>query len=194
MMDRHMLQFVTPNDPDIADTLAFWTRQAEEPSSILAKIARDRGVSFKPPQETLPLPDETAKQEHLQPLTTQAGLEAYAAPLDRRCAAHLLRRTGFGANAEAINELVGMTAEDAVDTLVDAALSQPFPEPPAWIDEGYPVPPDPFDEEEYRKMVEEYMEKNQAWRLPSPSPERQSAYCEPPRRSSGASVSGRSGR
>ena len=99
-MDRRMLQFVTPNDPDIADILAFWSRQAEKPSSFLAKIARDKGVSFRPPQEAQSSPLETAQGDaSLQPLSIQAGLEAYTEPLDRRRATHLLRRTGFGANA-----------------------------------------------------------------------------------------------
>ncbi len=74
----------------------------------------------------------------LQPLDIDAGLEPYAAPLDRRRASHLLRRTGFGARPDQVDALTGMTSEDAVDALVDQAVGAPFPEPPVWADEAVP--------------------------------------------------------
>ena len=67
-----------------------------------------------------------------------AGLERYAEPLDRRHAMHLLRRTNFGAHLLEIDALVGLSAEAAVDMIVDAAVNQGLPDPPSWVDEGRP--------------------------------------------------------
>ena len=53
-------------------------------------------------------PDTTAAKAGDLPslLQISAGLEPYTEPLDRRKAAHLLRRTSFGASAERLSELI----------------------------------------------------------------------------------------
>ncbi len=69
------------------------------------------------------------------PLNIAAGLEPYEASLDAQTAGHLLRRTRFGAPIDAINALVGVTAGQAVDDIIAAALdttATPFPEAPEW--------------------------------------------------------------
>ena len=128
-----------PTLPASEDLFAYWARQApplfrigpEHEKSRLFKLL-DRTPKWSPPV--------VAKngQTRLQPLKIEAGLEAYAQELDRIHAAHLLRRTTGSAHPDELNALIGKTVEAAVDEIVDAALVQPLPEPPVWIDEGVP--------------------------------------------------------
>lgn len=71
-----------------------------------------------------------------QPLPFKAGLEPYAPsadePWDRRRVAHLLRRTGFGAPVEKINEFLAMDPLEAVDKIVDDAIAWERPALPIW--------------------------------------------------------------
>ena len=128
-----------PTLPASEDLFAYWARQApplfrigpEHEKSHLLKLL-DRTPKLSPPV--------VAKngQTRLQPLKIEAGLEAYAQELDRIHAAHLLRRTTGSAHPDELNALIGKTVEAATDEIVDAALVQPLPEPPVWIDEGVP--------------------------------------------------------
>lgn len=79
--------------------------------------------------------------EHAAPLHATAGLEPYEAPLTRQSAAHLLRRTGFGASIERINGLVGRSAVEVVDEIIQEALdtaTHPVPPEPPWANEQVP--------------------------------------------------------
>jgi len=79
------------------------------------------------------------------------GLNPYSAPLDRRHAAHLLRRTGFGGNPDGVQALIGTAADEAVDSIVDDAIARLLPEPPVWVDMGLPGRRDP----ERKKYLDE---------------------------------------
>ena len=93
----------------------------------------------------------------LAPLGIEAGLEPYAAPLDARRAAHLLRRACFGAAPERTADFTGRTAEEVVDGLVDEALARPLPEPPSWADT--PPPPRGSSDEAFQ----DYFNDNAEW-------------------------------
>ena len=93
----------------------------------------------------------------LAPLSIEAGLEPYPAPLDERRAAHLLRRACFGAAPDRVKDFTGRTAEEVVDELVDEALARPLPEPPSWAD----IPPPPRGSSE--EAFQAYFEDNAMW-------------------------------
>ena len=101
------------------------------------------------------------------PLKTSAGLEPYAEPLDWRRAAHMLRRTGVGARATDVDALAGTSADEAASRLVDAALAEPLPSRPAWVNEPFPQPPprgaSEAERREYdaRRMM--YLQDNTTW-------------------------------
>jgi len=59
---------------------------------------------------------------------------------DKSRAAHLLRRTGYGAHIDRINEILALTPAQAVDQIIQNALSAPLPPTPEWIDATPPVP------------------------------------------------------
>ena len=62
-----------------------------------------------------------------------ADLAPYAGPWTAREAAHLVRRTHFGASrADVVAALVRGGAGRAVDAIVDAALARPLPDAPRW--------------------------------------------------------------
>ncbi len=91
------------------------------------------------------------------PLAIEAGLQPYNAALDPRTAAHLLRRTGFGAGPVRIRELLGQTGAAAADAIVDAAIATPMPDPPFWSN----TPPpnrDPGSPE-----FQQYLTDNNQW-------------------------------
>lgn len=92
-----------------------------------------------------------------------AGLEPFVPtadhPWDERRVAHLLRRTGFGASLDQIDNFLNMTPAEAVDTLVDEALVAPIPEAPDWAS----IPPPPFDAPQEEKDI--FYAGNQANRL-----------------------------
>ena len=83
-----------------------------------------------------------------------AGLEPYVPgpgepwATDRKRAAHLLRRTGFGSSAAAINALLAKASPaQAVADLVQEAIDLPIPGQPSWY-----LEPDPdYDQQEDRR-------------------------------------------
>lgn len=94
-----------------------------------------------------------------RPLPVQAGLEPYAGPLDPRRAAHLLRRTGYGARPDHLGALLapGVTAAAAADYLVEQAATLPLPPPPVWFNEA---PPGRSATQEERRQ---YNQNNARW-------------------------------
>ncbi len=83
-------------------------------------------------------PSPATASPALTPLSISAGLEPHTAPLDQLSAAHLLRRTSFGAAPEQIEGYLGQTAADVAADLVQAAVEAPMPDPPEWINETPP--------------------------------------------------------
>ncbi len=154
MMNRHAsVAFATPSEPEDAFPLRF--SQASPPLyRIPPELAGRFPFSFIG-KELPPGRSASKNGKALHPLAIKAGLEAYDAELDRPRAAHILRRAGVGGSPDEVQALIGQTAETAVDDIVDAALARPLPEPPAWVDEGYPR-----DEDEQRVYINE---KNPMW-------------------------------
>ncbi len=68
------------------------------------------------------------------------GLEPYTRPLDEARAYHLLRRATFGATLDAARRLTSLTADKAVELLLDNALQAPPPAAPPWADDGFGNP------------------------------------------------------
>lgn len=96
----------------------------------------------------------------LEPLGIQAGLEPYTAPLDPQKAVHLLRRTALGAAPEKIIALLGRTADEVIDEIIEAATNPdilPLPDEPEWADTPFP-PPTATQAE-----IQEYIENNNMW-------------------------------
>lgn len=61
---------------------------------------------------------------------------------DRSRVSHLLRRTGYGAHIDRINEILALSPSQAVDQIIQSAISAPLPTTPEWIDA---TPPNPFN-------------------------------------------------
>lgn len=61
-------------------------------------------------------------------------------PWNRRRAAHLLKRAGYGAHIDRINSLAELTPSEAVDRMIQESLEAPLPAPPSWINETPPYP------------------------------------------------------
>lgn len=99
----------------------------------------------------------------VSPNSAVAGLEPYIPsadqPWDTYRVAHLLRRTGFGATRAQISEYQSMNPADAVDALIDEAISLSLPEPPEWAD----IPPPPNTASQAEK--DEYYSQNNVNRL-----------------------------
>lgn len=55
-------------------------------------------------------------------------------PWDRRRAAHLYRRLGFGAPFPVLEQALAQNPLNLVDSLVDDALNAPLSSPPDWAD------------------------------------------------------------
>ena len=70
--------------------------------------------------------------ERPQPITGRATLDPRTTPLSRREAAHLLRRSSYGASPQWLDLLVNMPANEAVALLITQAQVAPKPEEPAW--------------------------------------------------------------
>lgn len=106
-----------------------------------------------------PRPETTvARRADLPPpLAISAGLDPYTEPLDRRKAAHLLRRVGFGATPEDLDALLGMPGHEAAAMLVDEAVALPMPEPPEWAN-AFPPPWDGPDE-----VLQAYFDQQFPW-------------------------------
>ncbi|MDX1548901.1 MAG: DUF1800 family protein, partial [Rhodothermales bacterium] len=137
-MNRRAFLRIDPAAAGPEDPIAHWARQA--PPLLRVAPERERGLVHRLLRAAPPTPPAAAKNGTAgpRPLGIAAGLTPYAAPLDRRHAVHLLRRTGFDAAPAEVDALLGMEAGDAVDALVDAALVPPVPMPPDWVDEGVP--------------------------------------------------------
>jgi uncharacterized protein (DUF1800 family) len=73
------------------------------------------------------------------PLDASSALSPYAGPWNRRQAAHLLRRAGFGGSPADVERFAAISARDAVDSLVRFADTSALPARPALVDP--PVPP-----------------------------------------------------
>jgi uncharacterized protein (DUF1800 family) len=74
------------------------------------------------------------------PLDALSALRPYAGPWNRRLAAHLLRRAGFGGSPADVDRLAAMTPHDAVDSLVRFADASRLPDAPAELAMDYAQP------------------------------------------------------
>lgn len=125
-----------------------------------------RATSPRPvraPRVPVPPASRAAVQDDdspLKPLAIDAGLESYTALLDQPHAAHLLRRTGFGARPNEIDALMGMEAQGAVAVLVEDAVNTPLPDPPVWANEA-----PPRNQDRNRDQLEAYLQNNAEWML-----------------------------
>ena len=79
----------------------------------------------------LGLTEQKAKPQSV-PSTAAAAIETYTTPLSREDARHLVTRTEFGARLRRVNGFIGMTAEEAVDFILQEASENALPEAPAW--------------------------------------------------------------
>ena len=136
-MDRRAF-FHLPTQPTPEDFFAYWARQAPPLFRIGPEHQKSRLLKLLGPSPWQPRPAVAKNGQEPQPLNIKAGLEVYAEELDRIHAAHLLRRAAGSAHPDEIDALIGKTAEAAVDEIVDAAIVQPLPEPPVWVDESVP--------------------------------------------------------
>ena len=100
---------------------------------------------------------------------SSAGLEPFTPsqqqPWDAARVAHLLRRTETGPDLYSVADFLGLTPQEAVDQLIDAALNQALPAPPAWADE---VPPPRGSSDAERQAYQEanrerYVELSVDW-------------------------------
>ena len=80
------------------------------------------------------------------PLRIASGLEPNTVPLTERQAYHLVRRTQYGATRSEISGLVGMPANQVVESLVTAALSTAIPADPPWVNRTPPEDEQGFNE------------------------------------------------
>lgn len=133
-------------------TLQFYKRVAQQKeryrTPIPAILKNKAAVHLSPPAETA-----------AKPLHIEAGLEPFQEALSRQQAAHLLRRTGFGASIDQINELIGRDATAVVDEIVDAALdveSTPVPPEPVWANELIPF-------NGSQEEIDAYIQNNIMW-------------------------------
>lgn len=68
------------------------------------------------------------------------SLDPYEQPLTLSQVYHLLRRTTFGISYQVAKQLVGKTAHEAVEFLLDNAQKLISLQPPSWINEGFYTP------------------------------------------------------
>jgi uncharacterized protein (DUF1800 family) len=93
----------------------------------------DRLVEERTDEQTDVFDDENSpKKPQAQ---VQSGLEPYTRPLDRARALHLVRRVGFAASNAQINQLVGKTAQEAVNIVLGTADAALPAAPGTWINE-----------------------------------------------------------
>lgn len=69
-----------------------------------------------------------------------AGLEAYSQPLSRSDASHLLRRLTFAPTHGVLSQIVGKSAEEAVDMLLGDGKEPDPTSPGKWVDEAQEDP------------------------------------------------------
>ncbi len=81
--------------------------------------------------------DENNSDTQKSTAQLQSGLEPYTSPLDRRRALHLVRRLSFAPNYSLINQLVGKTAQEAVNIVLgtSASVTLPTNPPGTWIND-----------------------------------------------------------
>ncbi|MFK7845784.1 MAG: DUF1800 family protein [Rhodothermales bacterium] len=79
----------------------------------------------------LGLTEDKAKPQSV-PSSTAAAIDPHTAPLTREDARHLVTRTEFGARLRRVNGFIGLTAQDAVDFILQEAAENALPEAPAW--------------------------------------------------------------
>jgi len=127
-------------------------RKKQKKADILAVLNRKELVSRRPTERLA-----EGKGELLKPLSIAAGLEPYTETLDRRRAAHLLRRTSFGAHPTRLNAMVGQQADVVVDQLVDEAFARALPVPPSWANTRPP------SENASEEVFEAFFEQNNEW-------------------------------
>ncbi len=90
--------------------------------------------------------------------SSSAGtLAPYAGAFDTGMGQHLQRRIGFGASADRVQELDGLTVDAAISQIVADAVARPMPEPPHWVDAG--LPPDGSSDAVYQA----YFDNNVEW-------------------------------
>ena len=77
--------------------------------------------------------DNSLSQQQESAQASATGLAPYAGPWDRRRAAHLVRRTCFGAiKREVDRALNDGSVAVAVDRILAATAAEPLPDPPGW--------------------------------------------------------------
>lgn len=70
-----------------------------------------------------------------------SSIEPYEEPLQRSDVLHLLRRLTFGPTPELVEQLIGKSAEEAVDLLLgDPSQEPPVPSPGAWVNQAQEDP------------------------------------------------------
>ncbi|MEM8488420.1 MAG: DUF1800 domain-containing protein [Bacteroidota bacterium] len=79
----------------------------------------------------LGLTEQKAKPQSV-PASAAADIETHTTPLTREDARHLVTRTEFGARLRRVNGFIGMTAEEAVDFILQEASENALPEAPSW--------------------------------------------------------------
>lgn len=95
--------------------------------------------------------------------TVTDSTKPYTEPLDKRKAYHLLRRTTFGVSYEIAQKIIGKTANEVVELLLDNALKPRKVSPPAWINDGFwSADPLPTEQKEaaYLRIFEKVRREN----------------------------------
>ena len=80
----------------------------------------------------LGLSEQKTKPQSSPSSTAAADIATHTAPLTREDARHLVTRTEFGARLRRVNGFIGMTAEEAVDFILQEAEENALPEAPSW--------------------------------------------------------------
>lgn len=80
----------------------------------------------------LGLSEQKMKPQSSPSSTAAADIATHTAPLTREDARHLVTRTEFGARLRRVNGFIGMTAEEAVDFILQEAEENALPEAPGW--------------------------------------------------------------
>ena len=107
------------------------TYEADRAKTHIARLMAERGMISPRPARPKSL-HAAAPSASGKPITAQANLTPRTAPLSRREAAHLLRRSSYGVAPQRLDPLVGMPANEAVNQLFAEAVSAPKPVEPDW--------------------------------------------------------------
>ncbi|MBI3260728.1 MAG: DUF1800 family protein, partial [Ignavibacteriae bacterium] len=84
-----------------------------------------------PPIERSQSAERIAKAMNPTPLKDTAGLEEYTTPLTARSAEHLLRRVGFQYNQSEVQQAIGKTATQVIDSILTVNPTS-LPVQPTW--------------------------------------------------------------